>query len=141
MRRIFCFIFGVCLIGFVSTPVSAEYLSADEIKRLLSGATVETTSITNNPMFHTFGADGSMRSKIEGDESEIEDDGKWWTRKAAKGHGKICWKLTSMYLGKKQCRALTLKNDGRTIRLLSLKAKRPRERWEIIKPGPGMPGN
>ncbi len=136
MRNVFCFLGGLCLIGFVTTPASAQYLSADEIKRLISGATIETTTGSNNPMFHTFGADGSMQAKIEGSEREIEDDGKWWTGKTEKGYGKLCVKLSTIYRGKERCRAMILKN-GRIIRLRSLDGKRPKGRWEIIKPGPG----
>ncbi len=44
MRKIFHFLGALCLIGLVSAPASAQYLSEDELTRLMAGTTIETTT-------------------------------------------------------------------------------------------------
>ena len=137
MRNIFRFLCAVLLCGAVAAPASAQYLSADEIKKLFGGTTVETyiwsgtgwapdqtLDITLNP-------DGTLAGEV-GNRASTSDDGKWWTEK----NDVFCFQWENLEGGDKQCARLALQKDGITIELSRPGGKKFEWDWTIIDPGP-----
>ncbi|MCH6578699.1 MAG: caspase family protein [Proteobacteria bacterium] len=123
-------------------PASAQYLTADEIKRLFAGTTADTyiwdVEITSSGTFGidrqlrmTLQPDGSMKGDIESDEI-LPDVGKWWTEK----NDLFCFQWESLDDGDKQCARLALQKDGKTIELSRPDGKKFEFDWTIIDPGP-----
>ena len=114
--RTTCFFCAAWLCVLFSTTASAQTLSSDEIVKLLSGITIETTGGNNWPQFVTFKANGTLEGKrVVGSAKRVGyEDGKWWTTKG----GTYCWQWRTWRSGKKRCRFLVLQKDGKTITVL-----------------------
>ncbi|MFB3151500.1 MAG: caspase family protein [Alphaproteobacteria bacterium] len=123
-------------------PASAQYLTADEIKRLFAGTTADTyiwdVEITSSGTFGidrqlrmTLQPDGSMKGDIESDEI-LPDVGKWWTEK----NDLFCFQWKNLDDGDKQCARLTLQKDGKTIELSRPDGRKFEFDWTIVDPGP-----
>ena len=123
LAKIFSFFGTVLLCAPLVAPASAQYLTADEIKRLFAGTTADTyiwdVEITSSGTFGidrqlrmTLQPDGSMKGDIESDEI-LPDVGKWWTEK----NDLFCFQWKNLDDGDKQCARLTLRKDGKTIEM------------------------
>jgi len=149
MRIIFRFLCTVLLWGAVSAPASAQYLTADEIKRLFAGTTADTYiwdlrsavfvssgELENRELRMTFQPDGSLKAEIGPNSrggSEFDSDvGKWWTEK----NDVFCFQWKNLDDGDKQCARLTLRKDGKTIELSRPDGRKFEFDWTIIDPGP-----
>ncbi len=136
MRKLFCFLCTLCFIGIVSTPASAQYLSEDELTRLMAGTSIETTSRRDAPFFMRFNADGSLDGRIDGNRERL-DDGKWWTEEAPNGAASLCYQFEEFIKGRVRCRMYAIDYDGRTLgRYRVSNATRVKKNWIITKPGP-----
>ncbi len=141
MRNHFRLLCALLLFGAVSAPASAQYLTADEIKRLFGGTTADTfiwldaTSSnpwpSERPLHMTLQPDGSLEGEIEVD-LDSSDVGKWWTEK----NDVFCYRWRNLEGGEKQCARLALQKDGKTIKLSRPDGKKFEYDWTIIYPGP-----
>ena len=140
--KIFSFFGTVLLCAPLVTPASAQYLTADEIKRLFAGTTADTyiwdVEITSSGTFGidrqlrmTLQPDGSMKGDIESDEI-LPDVGKWWTEK----NNLFCFQWKNLDDGDKQCARLALQKDGKTIELSRPDGRKFEFDWTIVDPGP-----
>jgi len=140
--KIFSFFGTVLLCAPLVTPASAQYLTADEIKRLFAGTTADTyiwdVEITSSGTFGidrqlrmTLQPDGSMKGDIESDEI-LPDVGKWWTEK----NDLFCFQWKNLDDGDKQCARLALQKDGKTIELSRPDGRKFEFDWTIVDPGP-----
>ena len=136
MRKIFCFLCAVLLCGAVSTPALAQYLSEDELTRLMAGTTIETTNRKGFPSFKRFNADGSLDARIEKPNREVLDDGKWWTNISENGSAMFCHQSENFGQGRARCRSFTIDSDGRTIARYKGDGSRTKRDWVITEPGP-----
>ena len=138
MRKLFCFLCTLCLIGAASTPASAQYLTVDELEMLMPGTTIETTSRSDWDFYITFNADGTLDARIDANR-EILDGGKWWAQESAdssKTLAMFCHQFDEFGEGKKYCRVFTLQINGRTIERYKGDGTRLPKDWIITKPGP-----
>ncbi len=141
MRNHFRFLCAVLLCGAVAAPASAQYLTADEIKKLFGGTTVETTiwrggaCCLDDPILDiTLNPDGTLAGEM-GDyvrTGGTSDVGKWWTEK----NDVFCFQWKSLDDGDKQCARLALRKDGKTIELSRPDGKKFEFDWTIIYPDP-----
>ncbi len=142
LAKIFSFFGTVLLCAPLVAPASAQYLTADEIKRLFAGTTADTyiwdVEITSSGTFGidrqlrmTLQPDGSMKGDIESDEI-LPDVGKWWTEK----NDLFCYQWKSLDDGDKQCARLALQKDGKTIELSRPDGRKFEFDWTIVDPGP-----
>ncbi len=145
MTNILRFLCAVLLCGSFAAPASAQYLTADEIKRLFGGTSVETyfwdidrsrseTSVNTAgdlPLRINLQPDGTMEGIVELAGSE-SDDGTWWTEK----NDVFCYRWGSLEGGEKQCARLALQKDGKTIKLSRPDGKKFEYDWTILEPGP-----
>ena len=140
--KIFSFFGTVLLCVPLVAPASAQYLTADEIKRLFAGTTADTyiwdVEITSSGTFGidrqlrmTLQPDGSMKGDIESDEI-LPDVGKWWTEK----NDLFCFQWKNLDDGDKQCARLALRKDGKTIELSRPDGRKFEFDWTIVDPGP-----
>ena len=140
--KIFSFFGTVLLCAPLVAPASAQYLTADEIKRLFAGTTADTyiwdVEITSSGTFGidrqlrmTLQPDGSMKGDIESDEI-LPDVGKWWTEK----NDLFCFQWKNLDDGDKQCARLALRKDGKTIELSRPDGRKFEFDWTIVDPGP-----
>ena len=140
--KIFSFFGTVLLCAPLVAPASAQYLTADEIKRLFAGTTADTyiwdVEITSSGTFGidrqlrmTLQPDGSMKGDIESDEI-LPDVGKWWTEK----NDLFCFQWKNLDDGDKQCARLALQKDGKTIELSRPDGRKFEYDWTIVNPGP-----
>jgi hypothetical protein len=140
--KIFSFFGTVLLCVPLVAPASAQYLTADEIKRLFAGTTADTyiwdVEITSSGTFGidrqlrmTLQPDGSMKGDIESDEI-LPDVGKWWMEK----NDLFCFQWKNLDDGDKQCARLTLRKDGKTIELSRPDGRKFEYDWTIVDPGP-----
>ena len=140
--KIFSFFGTVLLCVPLVAPASAQYLTADEIKRLFAGTTADTyiwdVEITSSGTFGidrqlrmTLQPDGSMKGDIESDEI-LPDVGKWWTEK----NDLFCFQWKNLDDGDKQCARLALQKDGKTIELSRPDGRKFEFDWTIVDPGP-----
>ncbi len=140
--KIFSFFGTVLLCVPLVAPASAQYLTADEIKRLFAGTTADTyiwdVEITSSGTFGidrqlrmTLQPDGSMKGDIESDEI-LPDVGKWWTDK----NELLCFQCKNLDDGDNQCARLTLRKDGKTIELSRPDGRKFEFDWTIVDPGP-----
>jgi hypothetical protein len=135
MRKLFRFLCTLGLIGVVSTPSSAQTLTADELIMLMSGTSIETTNRGDWPFYITFNLDGSLEGRIDANR-ELLDDGKWWTKVPADGSAKFCHQFEEFAKRKKFCWSFTIEDDGRTIARYKRDGTRLKKDWAITKPGP-----
>ena len=123
-------------------PASAQYLTADEIKRLFAGTTADTyiwdveitsagTRGIDRQLRMTLEPDGSLKGEIESDEI-WPDVGKWWTEK----NDLFCFQWKNLDDGDKQCARLALQKDGKTIELSRPDGRKFEFDWTIVDPGP-----
>ena len=137
MTNILRLLCAVLLCGLVAAPASAQYLSADEIKRLFGGTTVETyiwsgTGWAPDPTLDiTLNPDGTLAGEV-GNRGSTSDDGKWWTEK----NDVFCFQWENLEGGDKQCARLALQKDGKTIELSRPDGRKLEYDWTIIDPGP-----
>ena len=125
LAKIFSFFGTVLLCAPLVAPASAQYLTADEIKRLFAGTRVETyfwdidlvgqvEHLTNTPgdlpLRIYLKPDGTLEGIVEflSTESNV---GKWWTEK----NDVFCFQWENLEGGDKQCARLALQKDGITI--------------------------
>ena len=134
----------IFLCGTFAAPASAQYLTADDIKRLFEGTSVETyfwdvdlagleNAVTTGylPLSINLKPDGTLEGTVEfvGVETDV---GKWWTEK----NDVFCYRWKSLDGGDKQCARLALQKDGKTIELSRPDGKKFEFDWTIIYPGP-----
>ena len=142
LAKIFSFFGTVLLCVPLVAPASAQYLTADEIKRLFAGTTADTyiwdTEMTDagprgidRQLRMTLQPDGSLEGEIESDEIR-PDVGKWWTEK----NDLFCFQWKSLDGGDKQCARLALQKDGKTIELSRPDGRKFEYDWTIVDPGP-----
>ena len=136
MRNIFRLLCAVLLCGAVSTPTSAQYLSEDELTRLMAGTTIEGTNRDDFSYFMRFNADASLEIRIEKNISEFLDDGKWWTEESKDGAAKLCYQFEVFSKGRVRCRSYAIENDGRTLGSYYGDGSRSKRNWVITRPGP-----
>ncbi len=142
LAKIFSFFGTVLLCVPLAAPVSAQYLAADERKRLFGGTPADTyiwdTEMTDagprgidRQLRMTLEPDGSLKGEIESDEIRL-DVGKWWTEK----NDLFCFQWKNLDDGDKQCARLALQKDGKTIELSRPDGKKFEYDWTIVDPGP-----
>ena len=137
MTNILRFLCAVLLCGAVSTPASAQYLSEDELTRLMVGTSIETTNRKDFPYFMRFNADGSLEGRIETPNRERLDDGKWWTGKHQRtGAARLCHQFEVFGKGRVKCSSYAIEYDGRTLVRYRGDDSRRSKDWVITKPGP-----
>ncbi len=136
MRNIFRLLCAILLCGAVSTPASAQYLSEDELTRLMAGTSIKTDTRKDNPLNITFNADGSLSARVITNRGDLLDDGKWWTKVSADGSAMFCHQFEEFTKGKKKCRSFTIEDDCRTVARYRGNGSRTKKDWIIDKPGP-----
>jgi hypothetical protein len=144
---IFRLLCAALLFSAFSTTASAQYLSKDELTRLMSGTSIETTTNRGNSRSITFGADGSLEGWREIDNGrKITEYGKWWTEVLPGGSARFCYlhdwwaekktRPNGTPLPKKICRFFKNKIDGRNITRVRGSGRTLQKKWIIAEPGP-----
>ena len=127
--RTTCFFCAAWLCTLFSATASAQTLSSDEIVKLLSGTTIETTRGRQDwPTTFTFKSDGTIEGVMEHEKKGTQyEEGKWWTQKK---DGYFCRQWRTWGRGKKRCRLLVLEKDRKTIKVLDRDGNEIKE-WVI----------
>lgn len=129
-------VFGLLLLLPWVAPVtvaSAESLNALAIRKLMSGATIETKiPRTGASLFITFKPDGVLSGRIEAGTSVIYDEGKWWTGR----NQLLCRQWQHLLKARKLC-SFIVKTRDRIVRWRGKDGTLVTGAdWTIREPGP-----